>query len=592
MAELVDTDLPGSDRVRDTAVMSTGERVVFLALTVVAVTALTLFLFRAAWYNPTHPSPALVVFVPFMLFHFGCWLVRWLALWRMRRPLPMQPQQGVRVAVATTFVPGAEPIGMLEQVVRALVAMDYPHDTWVLDEGDDPRVVELCATLGARHWSRKNIPGRLTNEGPYARSTKYGNYNAWLAECGYENYDIISAFDTDHIPEPQFLTRVLGYFRDPSVGFVQAPQVYYNQEASFIARGAAEETYGFYSVHQMATYGVKHPIIVGCHNTHRVTALKGVGGLSPHDADDLMLTLLYRAAGWRGVYVPEILALGTTPVNWYDYLRQQVRWSKSVVDIKLHRLSGVVGRLPIGDRFLGIFHGVYYLRSLALGVAYVTVAILLLIGHHPYFTEPPTLIGMALLALLGSAIGRFARRYYLDPKRESGIQWRATLLQFAKWPYQWLAVWRAIRRGPAPYAITHKVARKSPRSWVLWPHLVVAGVLLSAFALGSVLHDYHVGLSLLTAVMIIVPLGIAATELFRFPPPWQAHLYGERRAELSDILGPAEFRGPEREISDPLPWVRPVLERHRGRGSRPAVGGGRSGSGSGGGGSGGGGGGS
>ncbi|HEV8365385.1 MAG TPA: glycosyltransferase family 2 protein, partial [Gemmatimonadaceae bacterium] len=180
--------------------------------------------------------------------------------------------------------------------------------------------------------------------------------------------------------EPQFLRRVLGYFRDPAIAFVQAPQVYYNQGASFIARGAAEETYGFYSVHEMATYGASHPIIVGCHNTHRVAALKAIGGLSPHDADDLMLTLLYRASGWCGVYVPEILALGTTPVNWYDYLRQQVRWTKSVVEIKLHRLAGLVSRLPVADRVLGIFHGVYYLRSLALGIAYATVLLLLLTG--------------------------------------------------------------------------------------------------------------------------------------------------------------------------------------------------------------------
>jgi cellulose synthase (UDP-forming) len=557
-----------ADKVVDSAVMSTGARLAFLGLTGVAVAALSTFLLYVPWYNAYQPSLALVVFIPFMLFHFGCWLVRWLALGRMRRPRYLEPKEGLRVAVATTFVPGAEPIGMLEQTLRALVDLDYPHDTWVLDEGDDTRVAALCAALGARHWSRRNIPERLTRDGPYARATKYGNYNAWLAECGYANYDVVAAFDSDHIPEPYFLTRVLGYFRDPKVAFVQAPQVYYNQDASFIARGAAEETYGFYSVHEMATYGAGHPIIVGCHNTHRVDALKSVGGLSPHDADDLMLTLLYRAAGWHGVYVPEILALGTTPVNWYDYLRQQVRWTKSVVEIKLHRLSGLVGRLPLGDRVLGIFHGVYYLRSLALGVAYATVAAILVSGARPYFTEAPTLVGMASLALLGAVIGRFARRYYLDPKNESGVQWRATLLQFAKWPYQWLAVWRALRRGPAPYAITHKVARKNPRAWVLWPHVIVSGVMLVAYALGVRWHGVHVGLSLLSFVMIALPLAIAASEWQRFAPPWEPQVYAKRRAMLTDILGPARWRGPEQNIADPPPWARPMIERRRSRGHK------------------------
>ena len=552
------------DRVVAQPVLSNGARLVFLGLTGVAVAALSFFLLYVPWYNPSNPSLALVVFIPFTLFHFGCWLVRWLAIWRMRRPVPMEPQEGLRVAVATTYVPGAEPIGMLEQTLRALVALEYPHDTWVLDEGDDPRVAQLCAKLGARHWSRVNNPERLTSDGPYARATKYGNYNAWLADHAYANYDVVAAFDTDHIAEPQFLRRVLGYFRDPAIAFVQAPQVYYNQDASFIARGAAEETYGFYSVHEMATYGANHPIIVGCHNTHRVSALKAIGGLSPHDADDLMLTLLYRAGGWRGVYVPEILALGTTPVNWYDYLRQQVRWTKSVVEIKLHRLPGLVSRLPVADRVLGIFHGVYYLRSLALGIAYATVMLLLLTGHRPYFTEHPVLIGMASLAILGSVIGRFARPYYLDPKRESGVHWRATLLQFAKWPYQWLALWRAIRRGPAPYAITHKVPRKSPRAWVLWPHVIVGSAMLLAYALGSRIHGVHLGLTLLTLVMGALPLAIAASEWRHYPPPWEPQLYARRRALLTDLLGPDAWRGPDRDTPpDPAPWVRPVLERRR-----------------------------
>ena len=35
--------------------------------------------------------------------------------------------------------------------------------------------------------------------------------------------------DPDHVPQPYFLTRTIGYFRDPDVAFVVAPQVYGNQ---------------------------------------------------------------------------------------------------------------------------------------------------------------------------------------------------------------------------------------------------------------------------------------------------------------------------------------------------------------------------
>ena len=61
-----------------------------------------------------------------------------------------------------------------------------------------------------------------------------------------------------------------------------------------------------------------------------------VGGFAAHEADDLLITLRYRASRWEGIYLPEILALGMTPVDWDGYLRQQIRWVRSVIDIKLH----------------------------------------------------------------------------------------------------------------------------------------------------------------------------------------------------------------------------------------------------------------
>jgi cellulose synthase/poly-beta-1,6-N-acetylglucosamine synthase-like glycosyltransferase len=124
----------------------------------------------------------------------------------------------------------------------------------------------------------------------FGRGQNMGNYTAWLNEGGFERYEIIAAFDPDHVLRRSFLSEVLGYFNDPSVGYVQAAQAYYNQEASFIARGAAAETYGYYSSIQMFSFAVGYPVVTGCHNTHRVTAVKQVRGLPAHDADDLLIT--------------------------------------------------------------------------------------------------------------------------------------------------------------------------------------------------------------------------------------------------------------------------------------------------------------
>ena len=188
---------------------------------------------------------------------------RWCLLPFMKKPTLISPRPGWKVGVATTFVPGLESLEMLEKTVAALVAMKYPHDTWVLDEGDHDEVKALCLRLGAHHFTRKHLTQYQTTSGSFEARTKHGNYNTWLAEIGYVRYDIITGFDPDHVPYPEFLHRVLGFFNDPQVAYAQAPQVYYNQPASFIARGAAEETYSYYSSTQMASYHLSYPIITG-----------------------------------------------------------------------------------------------------------------------------------------------------------------------------------------------------------------------------------------------------------------------------------------------------------------------------------------
>jgi len=194
---------------------------------------------------------------------------------------------------------------MLRQTTQALVAMRYPHDTWVLDEGNDDRVKAMCAELGAHYFTRADHSEYDTTSGRYATGTKHGNYNVWLAEIRPDRYDIIMNIDPDHIPVASYLERALGYFDDESVGYVQVAQVYYNQPASLVARGAAEESYTYYSSLQMSSYALGYPIVTGSHTVHRLAALQAVGGFAPHEADDLLITIMYRAAGWRGVYVPE-----------------------------------------------------------------------------------------------------------------------------------------------------------------------------------------------------------------------------------------------------------------------------------------------
>ncbi len=465
-----------------------------------------------------------------LIYTVACQQLRWFSLLLIRRPKPKSPQVGWRVGVATTIVPEAEPLEMLEETLRKLVEMDYPHDTWVLDEGDDMRVKAVCTRLGARHFSRKSLPRYHTAQGCFQARSKHGNYNAWLAEYGWAQYDIVVNVDPDHIPTPMFLHEVLGYFDDPRIGYVQAAQAYYNQGASFIARGAAEETYAYYSATQMASYALGLPIVTGCHTAHRAAALKQVGGFAPHDADDLLITLLYRVAGWQGVYVPKILARGLTPVDWGSYLTQQRRWARSVLDIKIRLYPHLVGRLPRRERILGFLHGLYYLQGLTTGVGMGLLAYMLVSGAVPQFLTDGTLWRLlgAYAALQGAEFYR--QRFFLGGWAECGLHWRAGLLQLAKWPYLGLALLDVLRNRKPAYQLTPKVPRTAKPRLVLRAHLPIVSLLGLAWLVGAVagwslpgiLHLWVLGLMLASLVLI-------ATEWWPFPPPYDRRLW-ERQA--------------------------------------------------------------
>jgi hypothetical protein len=225
-------------------------------------------------------------------------------------------------------------------------------------------------------------------------------------------------------------------------------------------------------------------------------------------------------------------------------LKQQIRWVRSVIDIKLHVLPRMLGELSLADRFLSLFHGAYYLRAFTIPIAYAVLADLLLTGQSPAYLDIIPLACLAALMVFLATIGLFRRRFFLDPRREGGIHWRSVLLQFAKWPYQCLAAWRAIRRTEAPYAVTLKLPTPGSPWLVMSPHSGVAIVMALALAVAINLQVPRTAPVVVGAALIVLTSAwIVFSKFVAVPSSWDEAMYLRRRAELSDLLGPApEYR--------------------------------------------------
>ncbi|HVE89570.1 MAG TPA: glycosyltransferase family 2 protein [Burkholderiaceae bacterium] len=419
-------------------------------------------------------------------------LVRWGFLLLIDESHFIASTPGLRVAVVTSFVPGAESLPMLERTLAGMQKLCYPHDTWLLDEGDDDAAIELCARLGVRHFSRKAKAEYQTEQGQYQRGTKHGNYNAWLSEIGFANYDVLAAIDPDHVPGSNFLTETLGQLSDPRIAYVQSPQEYYNQPASLIARGCSEESRDFYWISQRAFHRFGSPSVIGAHGVHRMKALQAMGGLAPHIADDLLLTLRYQMSGWRGAYVARVLARGLAPVDWRTYVKQQRRWATSLFDVKFFLYPEMVQGMPFRGRVVGLLQGLTFLQDGVAALCCAMALAALLVAGVPAslasaLASPPVLTSATILLLTG-----LYPHLFHGPHRNLTFHWRAGLLRLVKWPYTLLALADVIRRRDRGYALTAKVGRATADRSFLWPHVIICGLIgatwILAMTLGSIQH--------------------------------------------------------------------------------------------------------
>lgn len=272
-----------------------------------------------------------------------------------RDPVPVVPETGTRVAFLTSFVPGKEPLEMVTRTLEAAVRVRHRGllHVWLLDEGDDPAVKEVCARLGVHHFSRRGVAHWNRDRGPHRARTKHGNYNAWLDAHGGD-YEFFASVDTDHVPLPNYLERMLGYFRDPDIGFVIGPQVYGNYD-TFVTKAAESQQFLFHSLIQRAGNRYGAPMFVGTSNAVRISALRQIGGLYDSITEDMATGFeMHRARNprtgrkWRSVYTPDVLAVGEGPTAWTDFFTQQLRWSRGTYETILKQYWKGFCSLPPG----------------------------------------------------------------------------------------------------------------------------------------------------------------------------------------------------------------------------------------------------
>jgi hypothetical protein len=448
-----------------------------------------------------------------------------------RDPVPVFPECGTRVAFLTSFVPSKEPIEMVRKTLEGAVRLRHsgPLDVWLLDEGNDPEVKALCAQLGVHHFSRKGIEKWNRPKGSFRARTKHGNYNAWLDAHG-DSYDFMACVDTDHVPLPNFLERMLGYFRDPDIAFVVGPQVYGNYD-TLVTKAAESQQFLFHALIQRAGNRYGSPMFVGTNNAVRVSVLKEIGGLYDSITEDMATGLDIHgrrnpATGnrWRSVYTPDVLAVGEGPSSWTDFFTQQLRWSRGTYETLIRQFWKAPFVLSPG-RFLNYALMVTYYPSVAVNWILAGLSCVLFLGFGASGIHIDSSVWIMLYsdaAALQIGLYLWNRRHNVSPHEPEGSSGAAGMIMSAlSAPLYVRSLADAVLRRKAGFVVTPKGDSASPdristfRIHLFWA-AVLSGSLTASFFYG------HTHFAMRTWAVLALAMSLAPIAA------WQVTVVGQR----------------------------------------------------------------
>lgn len=409
-----------------------------------------------------------------------------------RDPIPMQPPEKLRVAALTTIVPSQEPIEMVANTLKAMRSMLYRGgvDVWILDEENSRDVQKVASSLGVHYFTRSGDAALNTAAGPFRERTKAGNHNAWRSKHESE-YDLVAQVDPDHVPDAHFLQRTLGYFSDPNVAFVVAPQVYGNSAKNFVAGAAAAQGYVFTGIIQRGGNGLGAPLLIGTNHVYRMTAWAQINGYQDSIIEDHLTGIVVQEAvnprtgkHWAGVFTPDILAIGEGPETWSDYFRQQNRWAAGVCQIikgnNVMLKRKLTSRQRLAYAFLESFYpcvGLCWLLGNCASVLYLT-GLANEPGAIPVGWLSWILWSVAVICWL--AIYAWFRQWYLEVNERKQPLLRPITMTILAAPVYLRAGFTALAGKPLKYAVTGKGRLQNTDSTATFASHIWWSLILSA----------------------------------------------------------------------------------------------------------------
>ncbi len=303
-----------------------------------------------------------------------------------------------------------EPPEIVIETLNSLAQLKYPNfEVIVLDNNtQNPAVwqpLEMhCQLLGERFrfYHMDHLAG-----------AKAGALNECLRLTDPQ-VEFISVMDSDYIVQPDFLEKLVNFFHNPKVGFVQACQDYREWQRNFYLSACyfEYETHFKFVLPGLNEWDVNYTIGTLCLLKRKL--VEQVGGWDEWClTEDSEIAVRIHALGYQGYYLKDTFGRGLIPETFEGYKLQRFRWSAGPVQQfqkhwRYYLPWHAVGNLTIAQKFGEIFHSlsIFFSESLNLLMTFPILAICLgfALIKEKYFIIPSAVLFFIFASILKTMI--------------------------------------------------------------------------------------------------------------------------------------------------------------------------------------------
>ncbi|MDX5483329.1 MAG: glycosyltransferase family 2 protein [Hymenobacteraceae bacterium] len=308
---------------------------------------------------------------------------------------------------------------VVERLIEAVAAFDYPHDRLqiqLLDDSTDDTTAIIEQKI--RQYPHLQVQ--------HLRRPQRTGYKAGALQYGLEKAtgEFIAIFDADFLPSPDFLKRTMAAF-DQRTGVVQTRWGHLNGDYSLLTRLQAFGLNAHFTVEQSGRNSGGHFInFNGTAGVWRKACIEDAGGWQADTlTEDLDLSYRAQLKGWHFTYLEDVEAPAELPAAMGALKSQQFRWTKGAAETARKHLWRVLrSQVPLSTKL----HATFHLLNSGVFICVLLTALLsvpmLFIKHRAPELGPLFKFGAVLLLSLAALTGFYWTALY----QQSHSAWQTT----------------------------------------------------------------------------------------------------------------------------------------------------------------------